>query len=88
MSDYFLCPHCGTDVPRGAKSCPLCGSDEKTGWSEFTYMDGLGLPDDDEYNELRQQEFSEHKGINKIWIIVTAAFLLLGISLMILNSVF
>jgi hypothetical protein len=34
MSDYFPCPHCGADVPMQAKSCPACGSDKETGWSE------------------------------------------------------
>jgi hypothetical protein len=31
-------------VPIKAKSCPDCGSDEKTGWSEDTIYDGLDLP--------------------------------------------
>ncbi len=44
MSDYFNCPNCGTEVPIKAKSCPDCGSDEKTGWSEDTMYDGLDLP--------------------------------------------
>ena len=44
MSDYFNCPNCGTEVPIKAKSCPDCGSDEKTGWSEDTIYDGLDLP--------------------------------------------
>src|ERR1041384_1119375 len=29
-----ICPNCGAEVPRQAKACPECGSDEKTGWSE------------------------------------------------------
>ncbi len=44
MSDYFDCPNCGAEVPMKAKSCPVCGSDEKTGWSEDTMYDGLDLP--------------------------------------------
>jgi hypothetical protein len=44
MSDYFNCPNCGAEVPIKAKSCPDCGSDEKTGWSEDTMYDGLDLP--------------------------------------------
>jgi len=44
MSDYFDCPNCGAEVPIKAKSCPDCGSDEKTGWSEDTMYDGLDLP--------------------------------------------
>jgi len=45
MSDYFACPNCGAEVPSKAKACPECGSDEKTGWSEETLYDGLGLPE-------------------------------------------
>ena len=40
------CPTCGASVPAGAKSCPECGSDERTGWDEeTTRYDGLDLPD-------------------------------------------
>ncbi len=48
MSDYFICPNCGTEVPIKALSCPECGSDEKTGWSEDTMYDGLDLPEVEE----------------------------------------
>lgn len=41
----FPCPHCGAPVPVGAKACPECGSDERTGWSEDTHADGLDLPE-------------------------------------------
>ncbi len=44
MSDYFDCPNCGAEVQIKAKSCPDCGSDENTGWSEDTMYDGLDLP--------------------------------------------
>ena len=44
MSDYFVCPNCGAEVSLKALSCPECGSDEKTGWSEDTRYDGLNLP--------------------------------------------
>lgn len=45
----FVCPNCGADVPGNAKSCPECGSDENTGWSDDTYLDGISLPElDDE----------------------------------------
>jgi len=41
------CPVCGDDVARGAKSCPGCGADERTGWNEeATRYDGLDLPDE------------------------------------------
>jgi hypothetical protein len=30
----FACPHCGHAVQLGALSCPGCGSDAQSGWSE------------------------------------------------------
>ncbi len=40
------CANCGTDIPRGAKSCPECGADERTGWRETDIYDGIDLPDE------------------------------------------
>ena len=40
------CPACGEHVPAGARACPACGADGRTGWSEDTLYDGLDLPDD------------------------------------------
>lgn len=42
--DDFVCPNCGAELPGSAKFCPECGSDDKTGWSEDTYLDGVSLP--------------------------------------------
>ena len=40
------CPVCGEDVPRGARACPGCGADGRSGWNEdATRYDGLDLPD-------------------------------------------
>jgi len=40
------CPVCGEAVPRGARACPGCGADERSGWNEEgTRYDGLDLPD-------------------------------------------
>ena len=33
-------------MPAGARACPACGADGRTGWSEDTLYDGLDLPDD------------------------------------------
>ncbi len=39
------CPVCGESVPPGARACPGCGADERTGWDEVTTRyDGLDLP--------------------------------------------
>ena len=53
----FVCPNCGGDVPTKAKACPHCGSDENTGWSEDTYLDGIGLYDDSDYEAFIHREF-------------------------------
>ena len=57
-SGSFTCPHCGEEVPAGAKACPECGSDESTGWSEKTVYDGTDIPDPDEidYQKVIEQE--------------------------------
>ena len=43
----FPCPNCGAEVRAGSRSCPECGSDEETGWSDDTLYDGLDLPEPD-----------------------------------------
>jgi hypothetical protein len=50
-SDWVVCPHCGERIRRDAGSCRHCGSDERTGWSDDTYLDGIDLPDDHDYDE-------------------------------------
>jgi len=39
-----------------AKACPHCGSDENTGWSENTYLDGIGMYDEEDYRETLRKE--------------------------------
>ena len=46
MTAPDVCPNCGAEVPRNARVCPECGSDEQTGWSETAYASHLGLPDE------------------------------------------
>ena len=79
-----ICPNCGAEVPRGAKACPECGSDEKTGWSEDARYGGLDLPEENfDYNEFVEREFGKGKpvprGIHWFWWVVALA--LLGIFL-------
>jgi hypothetical protein len=65
--DYFLCPHCGAELPPSARSCPECGSDEETGWSEDadTWRAGAptGYADDDgfDYEEFLRREFGRRR---------------------------
>jgi hypothetical protein len=56
-SEYVPCPACGATIKRSAKACPECGADDETGWSDRTYLDGIDLPDDDEYEEALEREF-------------------------------
>ncbi|MEX2045064.1 MAG: zinc-ribbon domain-containing protein [Opitutus sp.] len=39
------CANCGASIPHGAKACPECGADDRTGWRETDLCDGLDLPD-------------------------------------------
>lgn len=93
MGNDFVCPHCGADVPQNAKSCPSCGSDENTGWSEFTYMDEIQAPDENEYMDILNNEFPENKNTNhkknsNSWIFITGTILLILIALMIIKGMF
>lgn len=81
------CPNCGADLPRNAKVCPECGSDEKTGWSDQAYVGGLDLPDEEfNYEKFVEKEFGGKKkvvpqGLHPFWwlvaIIVIVAFVFL-----------
>ena len=67
-----ICPHCGAEVPKNAKACPTCGSDETTGWSEDATADRLDLPRADfDYEAFVQEEFgNEHRqrsGFHWFW---------------------
>jgi hypothetical protein len=81
--ESFTCPVCGGTVGAGATACPHCGADERTGWSDQTYLDGIDFGDDIDYNELVENEFGprEHSGAagrRKIrWTVIVAAILLL-----------
>ena len=41
-----VCAQCGVPIPRGARACPACGADERTGWREASAYDALDLPDE------------------------------------------
>ena len=81
-----VCPNCGAEVPRNAKACPECGSDETTGWSKKAHADNLGLPDEEfDYDEFVKEEFgptpsrTKPRGITWRWWVV--ALLLAGLLL-------
>ena len=70
------CPVCGEAVPRGARACPGCGADERSGWNEeATRYDDLDLPDaayDDEHAHIPVRRPTS----NKLWLVVTVLVLL------------
>jgi uncharacterized membrane protein YvbJ len=81
-----ICPNCGAEVPRNAKACPECGSDEQTGWSEETNADGLGLTEEKfDYDDYVKREFGAKQvlphGVSWFWwaigILILAAFIFL-----------
>jgi ssDNA-binding Zn-finger/Zn-ribbon topoisomerase 1 len=80
------CPHCGAKVPRTAKACPECGSDEETGWSEEAETGSLDLPEEKfDYDDFVKKEFGSKspvpRGIKWYWwvaaVLALVAFLFL-----------
>ena len=71
MSDYFICPNCGAEVPIKSLSCPECGSDEKTGWSEDTMYDGLDLPAFEETRDNSSKSLFQNKLLLYVVAIMT-----------------
>ncbi len=80
------CANCGAAIPRGAKACPECGADERTGWRETSVYDNLDLPDeafDDERTPAQRR--ATHRRVNGLawywWCIGVAVALLVGLRL-------
>ena len=77
------CPVCGARVPPGARACPECGADERTGWDEEkTRDDGLDLPGGSfDYEEALKDERlrTRHvpKGVPVLWWLVGIGLLLI-----------
>jgi hypothetical protein len=82
MAAPDTCPVCGADVPRGARACPGCGSDESTGWSNHAQAQSLDLPDDEfDYDEFVKEEFGKPKSHRLPWLWIVTAIVLLAASL-------
>lgn len=75
-----ICAHCNEEIPLNARACPHCGSDEQTGWSDQTHLDGMSELDEVDYDELLREEFPElapKKKTTISWKIVVGAIVLL-----------
>jgi len=75
MTPPETCPNCGGEVPRDAKACPECGSDEQTGWSEEAHASGLDLPEEKfDYDDFVKREFGKEgpvpRGLYWLWWVV------------------
>ncbi|MFT3829817.1 MAG: zinc ribbon domain-containing protein [Opitutaceae bacterium] len=71
------CPNCGETVPGGARACPHCGADERTGWSDETYLDGVALPEDE---SARAAERPVTRAIQAWLLIAVFVVVTLGLS--------
>jgi len=69
------CPVCGEAVPAGAKACPGCGADERSGWDEdATRYDGLNLPEE-AFDDKDLQSARTHNGRSPLWVVVAVILL-------------
>jgi hypothetical protein len=91
--DFFVCPHCGADVPARARACPECGSDESTGWAEDADKWGADIPtgyaadEEFDYDDFIRREFGtrEHSLSGRsIVLLVAVGAALLGLVLLLL----
>jgi hypothetical protein len=68
---------CGADVPRGAKACPDCGADERSGWNdEATRYDGLDLPAEAFADDTTERAARRKHG-RGLWVAVAVGLLVL-----------
>jgi hypothetical protein len=82
-----VCPFCGAEISLRAKACRECGADDQTGWSDKTYLDGIDLGDDLDYDKIAASEFGTGRKRPKHLVrTVIAAFLLLLFLLLLLRS--
>ena len=82
MNDSFVCPHCGADVPVGAKFCRECGADEEVGWNdENAWSTGYDteVMDDEDYEDFVRREFPNDASVAspmQIWKVLIVLALL------------
>jgi hypothetical protein len=69
------CAVCGADIPRGAKACPECGADERTGWRETSIYDGLDLPEEAWRDPDAPPPIRRDSGLAWHWIVAAVAVL-------------
>jgi len=73
MAKLFICPHCGEMIPQDSAACPVCGSDEETGWARGAHF--IDLPPAEE--ESASPKPPAAGGMKPITIVVVLALLLL-----------
>ena len=57
--ESFECPHCGADVPVGAKVCRSCGASDDCGWNDIEDDSDWSDDDDFDYDRFISREFPE-----------------------------
>ena len=95
------CPYCGEMINKNAQVCLFCGSDEQTGWSDQTYLDGIDIDIEntttnknstkDFYDELVKNEFGKKNNFlpsGKLWKVVTGFLLIILFLLFIIRTLF
>ena len=90
QDDWVACPHCGESIKCNARACKHCGSDERTGWSQDTYLDGLDLPEPEDYQDgLAAEGFRKPPKVpGKSILAVVSALLILLFALWLLRGLF
>ena len=67
------CPHCGAPVPKRAKACPECGSDDRTGWASEEEIGYAGVDIPDAYDPDEWEREGERRNTSqgrRFWIIL------------------
>lgn len=74
--EYWSCPHCGAELKVGAKVCHNCGSDEDTGWSDMTYLDGADWVHEEWQSEPEPKERKISVGTVVLIVLIVVAVIL------------